>query len=99
MAEKAQPLFDKYYEATEEDFKAEAKERTRRALQRKFQSAYDDAGAQVDAMTDKVQAQLQRLSSYNVALVTNSRLEISRLVAAREVMANEYLAMFGEELK
>jgi hypothetical protein len=91
---------------TEEEAKKKQLSLARRALQRRFQSAHDDADTKaiqlegkIDMMFDAIRkAPVNGSNSFDVNLYLSYRAEIGNYLGMRDALREEYQRLFGEPL-
>lgn len=72
---------------------------TERSLQRKYQSAYDDAIGKMDELRGKINTERTKLSSGSLQIIINLNAEIDAYERSANIVAEEYKVLFGEDIK
>jgi len=100
------PLFDKLLEQTDDEIKVRQIKIARRTLQRKFQSAHDDAdnkAMKLQVLLDKAfdyiaKKPLEACENFDVNLMVQRTAEMSQFIQHRDAISKKYAELFGEEI-
>lgn len=92
-------FFDDFFGAAKEVLEAAKKPQIKKGMQRKLQSAYDDAENKKIDEESKIEQERLRFKDYDVMVVLQSQRMIELLNLMQEKIRKEYLFLFGEEMK
>lgn len=93
-----QTMFKQLFHAKEATVKGQQESIVERKLQRKLQSAYDDALSKKESMLEQILNERSRLSDMNINTIISHRAEIEAIEKAMEAISQEYQTLFGEDL-
>lgn len=91
-------IFEKFFNAPGEIFRAARKELIKDKLKRKFASAYGDAVDKELTALEKVDLAMKNFECFDVNEVLRNKLEAEKAVKSKEILKSQYQEMFGEEL-
>jgi hypothetical protein len=91
--------FDRLYAAGKEVIDLAKKPFVKRALKRKFQSAYDDALNQEIEEEKKIEDLRSKFDDFDINSILELKRRIKRCREIKDDVAGEYLKMFGKEMK
>jgi hypothetical protein len=92
-------FFDDFFGAAKQVLEAAKKPQIKKGMQRKLQSAYDDAENKKIDEESKIEQERLKFKEYDVMVVLQSQRTIEMLNLMQEKIRKEYLFLFGEEMK
>lgn len=92
-------FFDEFFGAAKEVLEAAKKPQIKKGMQRKLQSAYDDAENKKIDEENKIEQERLKFKDYDINVVVQSQRTVEMLNLMQEKIKKEYLFLFGEEMK
>lgn len=92
-------LFDRLYGAGKEALDAMKKPLEKRKLSRKFKAAYDDTITKIQEAEENLQKTYEKLGDMSITELVKASQAIKDAREVQEIVKEEYLKLFGKELK